>query len=222
MTSRVAADDTPTREPSGRRRWRVGSRRPTAARCRSGRRKPRRRRQAAPAAATRREAEPEPVVVARDRRRSHRARSWSAPGGSAGEAPDRAARRPRQLPDDTAAVPAPPSRDAHRHDHTARAASSMKIEARSRRSRPGNFVALASCGYYDGRRVPPVVPASSSRAATASTDRSADDPSRDGSGGPGYTIQDEPVDGQRTSGARSRWHDGPGPNTQGSQFFIVL
>ena len=42
-----------------------------------------------------------------------------------------------------------------------------------------------------------------------------------GTGGPGYTIQDEPVTAT-TSAARSRWPGPPRRTRVGSQFFIVL
>jgi cyclophilin family peptidyl-prolyl cis-trans isomerase len=47
------------------------------------------------------------------------------------------------------------------------------------------------------------------------------DPLRNGTGGPGYTIADEPVTTryQRGTVAMART---PAPNSQGSQFFIVL
>ena len=81
----------------------------------------------------------------------------------------------------------------------------------------GNFAALATCGYYDG-----VV---FHRAATLENGTpfviQGGDPTGTGSGGPGYTIQDEPVTAryQRGTVAMARSNQ---PNSQGSQFFIVL
>jgi cyclophilin family peptidyl-prolyl cis-trans isomerase len=81
----------------------------------------------------------------------------------------------------------------------------------------GNFAALATCGYYDG-----VV---FHRAATLEDGTpfviQGGDPTGSGSGGPGYTIQDEPVTAsyQRGTVAMARSNQ---PNSQGSQFFIVL
>lgn len=76
----------------------------------------------------------------------------------------------------------------------------------------GNFVALASCKYYDGLVFHRVVPDFVIQGG---------DPSGDGTGGPGYTIQDEPVTAQYGRGtvamARGREAD-----SQGSQFFIVV
>ncbi len=81
----------------------------------------------------------------------------------------------------------------------------------------GNFVALAGCGYYDG-----VV---FHRTATLPDGTpfviQGGDPTGRGSGGPGYTIQDEPVTAtyHRGTVAMARTSQ---PNSQGSQFFIVL
>jgi cyclophilin family peptidyl-prolyl cis-trans isomerase len=81
----------------------------------------------------------------------------------------------------------------------------------------GNFVALASCGFYDG-----VV---FHRIATLQDGTpfviQGGDPTGTGNGGPGYTIRDEPVTAtyHRGTVAMARGQD---PNSQGSQFFIVL
>jgi cyclophilin family peptidyl-prolyl cis-trans isomerase len=76
----------------------------------------------------------------------------------------------------------------------------------------GNFVALASCGYYDGVVFHRVVPNFVIQGG---------DPTGTGTGGPGYTIQDEPVTTtySRATVAMARTAD---PNSVGSQFFIVL
>jgi peptidylprolyl isomerase len=81
----------------------------------------------------------------------------------------------------------------------------------------GNFVALVACGYYDG-----VV---FHRTATLQDGTpfviQGGDPTATGTGGPGYTIQDEPVTAtyQRGTVAMARSSQ---PNSVGSQFFIVL
>jgi cyclophilin family peptidyl-prolyl cis-trans isomerase len=76
----------------------------------------------------------------------------------------------------------------------------------------GNFVALASCGYYDGVGFHRVVPGFVIQGG---------DPTGSGAGGPGYTIKDEPVatDYKRGTVAMARTAD---PDSVGSQFFVVL
>jgi len=81
----------------------------------------------------------------------------------------------------------------------------------------GNFVTLAECGYYDG-----VV---FHRVATLQDGTpfviQGGDPTGTGTGGPGYTIKDEPVSAtyERGTVAMARTAE---PNSVGSQFFIVL
>jgi peptidyl-prolyl cis-trans isomerase B (cyclophilin B) len=88
----------------------------------------------------------------------------------------------------------------------------IKIEADLSPIAAGNFVALAGCGYYDGVVFHRVVPGFVIQGG---------DPTGKGSGGPGYTIRDEPVSAQYVRGvvamARSLR-----PDSVGSQFFIVL
>jgi len=75
-----------------------------------------------------------------------------------------------------------------------------------------NFINLANAGFYDGTTFHRLVPDFVIQGG---------DPNGDGSGGPGYTIPDEPVVGQYGRGivAMARTQS---PNSQGSQFFIVL
>ncbi|HUR15647.1 MAG TPA: peptidylprolyl isomerase [Candidatus Limnocylindrales bacterium] len=75
-----------------------------------------------------------------------------------------------------------------------------------------NFINLAEAGYYNGVSFHRIVPGFVIQGG---------DPEGTGSGGPGYTIPDEKVVGTYGRGilamARSQ-----APNSQGSQFFIVL
>ncbi len=91
----------------------------------------------------------------------------------------------------------------------------IKVEGALSPIAAGNFVALASCGFYDGvvfhrvvtEPVPFVI--------------QGGDPTGTGTGGPGYTIKDEPVTATYGRGtiamARTR-----APDSVGSQFFVVL
>ena len=76
----------------------------------------------------------------------------------------------------------------------------------------GNFVALAECGFYDGVVFHRLVPGFVIQGG---------DPDGTGTGGPGYTITDEPVttEYQRGTVAMARTAQ---PNSVGSQFFVVL
>jgi cyclophilin family peptidyl-prolyl cis-trans isomerase len=93
----------------------------------------------------------------------------------------------------------------------------IKVEADLSPIAAGNFVALADCGFYDG-----VV---FHRAAALENGTpfviQGGDPTGTGGGGPGYTIQDEPVTAKYSRGtvAMARTSE---PNSVGSQFFIVL
>ena len=81
----------------------------------------------------------------------------------------------------------------------------------------GNFVALASCGFYDGtpfHRTPTL------QDGTPFVIQGGD-PTGTGSGGPGYAIKDEPVTTPYKRGTVAMARSSQ-PNSVGSQFFIVL
>ncbi len=100
---------------------------------------------------------------------------------------------------------------------TAKGTIAIRVEANFSPIAAGNFVALASCGFYDG-----VV---FHRAATLQDGTpfviQGGDPTGTGSGGPGYTIQDEPVTATYARGTVAMARSSQ-PNSVGSQFFIVL
>lgn len=75
-----------------------------------------------------------------------------------------------------------------------------------------NFINLAEAGYYDGVVFHRIVPGFVIQGG---------DPEGTGTGGPGYTIPDEPVVGEYVRGTVAMART-PAPNSQGSQFFIVL
>ncbi|MBI3745729.1 MAG: peptidylprolyl isomerase [Chloroflexi bacterium] len=95
---------------------------------------------------------------------------------------------------------------------TAKGPITIRIEADLAPIATGNFVALASCGFYNGLAFHRVVPGFVIQGG---------DPAGNGSGGPGYTIADDPVTSpyHRGTVAMARTRD---PHSQGSQFFIVL
>ena len=88
----------------------------------------------------------------------------------------------------------------------------MKIEGDLGPNAAGNFVALAECGFYDGVVFHRLVPGFVIQGG---------DPTGTGGGGPEYTIKDEPVKGEYKRGTLAMART-PEPDTQGSQFFIVL
>lgn len=100
---------------------------------------------------------------------------------------------------------------------TAKGTFAIKVEADLSPIAAGNFVTLAGCGFYNG-----VV---FHRVATLPDGTpfvvQGGDPTGTGGGGPGYSIQDEPVTAtyKRGTVAMARTSE---PNSVGSQFFIVL
>ncbi len=88
----------------------------------------------------------------------------------------------------------------------------IKLEADLSPIAVGNFAALAGCGYYDGVVFHRLVPGFVIQGG---------DPTGTGTGGPSYTIKDEPVTTQYKRGmvAMARTSQ---PDSVGSQFFIVL
>ncbi len=94
---------------------------------------------------------------------------------------------------------------------TAKGTIEITVDAALGPKAAGNFIALASCGFYDGvvfhRLVPDFV-------------IQGGDPTGTGSGGPGYEFADDPVTVPYVRGIVAMANSGP--NTNGSQFFIVL
>lgn len=76
-----------------------------------------------------------------------------------------------------------------------------------------SFVFLAQEGYFDGTRI--------HRIDTSIDVIQGGDPTGTGSGGPGYTIPDE-LTGEETYGPGTVAMANEGPDTGGSQFFIVV
>jgi cyclophilin family peptidyl-prolyl cis-trans isomerase len=98
----------------------------------------------------------------------------------------------------------------------------MKLEADLAPAAVGNFLALARCGYYDGVVFHRLVPGFVIQGGDGQFGKSsALDRSRVGQGGPGYTIDDDPVTAPYGRGVVAMART-PQPHSEGSQFFIVL
>ncbi len=92
----------------------------------------------------------------------------------------------------------------------------------------GNFVALAGCGYYDGVVFHRLVPGFVIQGGDGEFGRVGADGKLPGeaqgmvgTGGPGYTIKDEPVTAEYGRGVVAMARTSA-PDSVGSQFFIVL
>jgi cyclophilin family peptidyl-prolyl cis-trans isomerase len=82
-----------------------------------------------------------------------------------------------------------------------------------------NFIALAGKGFYDDVIFHRVIPGFVIQAGDGQFGKKASlNAGRVGTGGPGYTFEDEPVSGDYVRGALAMAN--AGRNTNGSQFFI--
>jgi len=82
-----------------------------------------------------------------------------------------------------------------------------------------NFVDLANKGFYDDVIFHRVIPGFVAQAGDGQYGKKSRlDAGRVGTGGPGYTFEDEPVHGDYGRGSVAMANSGP--NTNGSQFFI--
>lgn len=81
----------------------------------------------------------------------------------------------------------------------------------------GNFLALAECGFYDDVIFHRIAYMQDGTPFVIQ----GGDPTGTGMGDPGYKIQDEPVMGNYRRGVLAMARSAA-PNSQGSQFFIVL
>ena len=131
----------------------------------------------------------------------------AAPGGSAAAGTCPTAQPP--------ALPAGETRTVN--ITTPKGPMALKVEGTLSPIAAGNFVALASCGFYDGtpfHRTPTL------QDGTPFVIQGGD-PTGTGTGGPGYTIKDEPVTTPYKRGTVAMARSSA-PDSVGSQFFIVL
>jgi len=94
--------------------------------------------------------------------------------------------------------------------HTSRGPIAIELFPEDAPKTVENFVGLASKGFYDGLTFHRVIPDFMVQAGC---------PQGDGTGGPGYTFEDEANQHRVVRGALAMAN--AGPNTNGSQFFIV-
>lgn len=93
--------------------------------------------------------------------------------------------------------------------NTSRGLIVLELDPKNAPITVNNFVYLAQHSYYDGLKFHRVVPGFVIQTG---------DPKGDGTGGPGYKFNDEPVKGDYTQGCVAMANSGA--NTNGSQFFI--
>ena len=93
---------------------------------------------------------------------------------------------------------------------TTKGTITMELDPRLAPQTVNEFVSKARDGFYTGLTFHRVVPEFVIQGG---------DPEGTGRGGPGYRFPDEPVKGEYTLGAVAMAN--AGPNTNGSQFFIV-
>lgn len=86
----------------------------------------------------------------------------------------------------------------------------IELNAKATPKTVNNFVHLARKGFYNGSPFHRVIPSFMIQGG---------DPDGTGRGGPGYTFPDEPFTGEYTRGTVAMAN--AGPNTNGSQFFIM-
>jgi cyclophilin family peptidyl-prolyl cis-trans isomerase len=139
-------------------------------------------------------------------------RPGGAPTGSPGSSGVAAGSCPTSQP---AALPAGQTRTVTLT--TPKGTMVFKIDGSLSPIAAGNFVALASCGFYNGtpfHRTPTL------QDGTPFVIQGGD-PTGTGTGGPGYTIKDEPVTTPYKRGTIAMARSSAA-NSVGSQFFVVL
>jgi cyclophilin family peptidyl-prolyl cis-trans isomerase len=101
--------------------------------------------------------------------------------------------------------------------NTEKGTIAIKVQADLSPIAAGNFVALASCGFYNGT---PFHRTAKLQDGTPFVIQGGD-PKGDGTGDPGYSIKGEPVTTPYKRGTVAMANSGS-PDSAGSQYFIVL
>jgi len=96
----------------------------------------------------------------------------------------------------------------------------IKVDPKLGPHAAANFVALAECGYYDGVIFHRLMPGFVIQGGDGQFGREPNLSDSVGQGGPGYEFADDPVTVPYKRGTVAMANSGP--NTNGSQFFIVL
>ncbi len=136
---------------------------------------------------------------------------FDAPAPRQGSRAPRSVGPPRATP--LPAAPAAPSGDGTTATiSTAKGDIVIELFTRSAPVATENFINLAEAGFYEGVPFHRIVPGFMVQGG---------DPTGTGRGGPGYTIRDEPFAGEYVRGTVAMART-PAPNSQGSQFFIVV
>lgn len=94
--------------------------------------------------------------------------------------------------------------------HTEVGDITIELNAKQTPITANNFYSLAKKGFYDGTIFHRTIPGFMVQGG---------DPTGTGSGGPGYQFEDEPFEGEYTRGTVAMAN--AGPDTNGSQFFIM-
>ena len=104
---------------------------------------------------------------------------------------------------------------------TPKGAIVIKVEGKLGPLAAANFVALVDCHYYDGVIFHRLVPGFVIQGGDGQYGRTPNvDAAKVGQGGPDYLFADDPVSVPYTRGTVAMANSGP--DTNGSQFFIVL
>lgn len=93
----------------------------------------------------------------------------------------------------------------------------IELDTKNTPKTSANFVLLAKQGFYDGTMFHRIIKDFMIQGGDPNS--KDDDPTNNGAGGPGYAFDNEPITGEYTRGTLAMANSGP--DTNGSQFFII-